>query len=457
MNAATVGRILRDSALNGSAKQKYWAASRTIARLTRLCRRSNRAFLHAVAKDQLRFLLGTVRPIEGESRVRARAAVDWLLRAQDATADRGVSYGYFPCDDDGNGWRPSYPETTGYIIPSLLAFADRFDDDDVRRRALEMATWETEVQMPAGSVQGGPVCAPSAQIPASFNTGMVLHGYTAAYRATRDLHFLAAGRRAADFLVADQGADGHFRTHGAFVRPNRIHTYICLCGWALYRFAEDTGEDRYRRAAIAAIDAALRQQRSNGWFANNCIANPDAPLLHTIGYTLQGVLEVGILAGREDFVAAVQRGTDPLLERMSRNGFIHGRFYPDWEPAAFSSCLTGSAQLGVICYRLYEHTDAAQYRLAADRLVNSLKPLQVLESPNPALNGAIAGSFPVMGQYMTAGYPNWATKYFLDGLLLQDSLCGERRRADEGRARDEQLEQSPSAPVPAGATLQLVC
>jgi len=33
--------------------------------------------------------------------------------------------------------------------------------------------------------------------------------------------------------------------------------------------------------------------------------------------------------------------------------------------------------------------------------------------------GAVAGSFPLFGGYMRAGYPNWATKYFLDALLLQ--------------------------------------
>jgi len=27
-----------------------------------------------------------------------------------------------------------------------------------------------------------------------------------------------------------------------------------------------------------------------------------------------------------------------------------------------------------------------------------------------------------MGSYMRAGYPNWATKYFLDALLLQQRL-----------------------------------
>jgi hypothetical protein len=137
---------------------------------------------------------------------------------------------------------------------------------------------------------------------------------------------------------------------------------------------------------------------------------------------LQGILEVGILAGREDFLETVRKGTDAVLERMSNKGFLPGRFAATWEPMVFSSCLTGNAQLAVVCYRLHEKTGNPKYRFAAERLVNYLKALQIIDANFPQISGAIPGSFPIMGGYMTAGYPNWATKYFLDALLLQDRL-----------------------------------
>lgn len=400
-----------------------WAACSALAQAAHLFRPSNRAFAQHVAKDAMRFVSNGVHPIQAATCERARAAVAWLLRAQDATPDSGVSYGYFPCSpDNGNGWRPSYPETTGYIIPSLLEFAERFNDADVRRRALQMAIWETQVQMPSGAVQAGPICPAEQQMAAAFNTGMVLQGYIAAYQATGDVLFRDAGRRAADFLVADLREDGCFRTHGPLVAPRPIKTYSCLCAWPLYRFGEDLKDERYKTAALRAVQAAVRQQRPNGWFANNCLTDPRAPLVHTIGYALQGILEVGILAGREEFLEAARRGLDPLLARLSPPGFLHARFYSNWQPATFSSCLTGAAQLAVVCYRLYEHTARGIYRAAADRIVNYLKALQVIDSPIPGVNGALPGSFPIMGRYETLGYPSWATKYFLDCLLLQERL-----------------------------------
>lgn len=409
--------------VNGRMRERYWTAWSYLVLTKALLRPSSRGFARHVAKDYLRYLSNSVRPIEGETRERAEAAAKWLISAQDATLDDGVSFGYFPCDlAQADGWRPSYPETTGYIIPSLLEFSTRFKDENVYQRALRMAVWETKIQMASGAVQGGPVCAPEWQVAAVFNTGMVLHGYTAAYRTTRTAEFLDAARRAADFLVSDIGDDGHFQTHGNFVVQHRYKTYNSLCAWPLYRFGEDTGEELYQKAAIKVIEAAVEQQQPNGWFSNNCFTNSESPITHTICYTLQGILEVGILTGRQDFIASAQRGTEPLLQRISPAGFLRASFFSDWRPAVYSSCLTGNAQLAVICYRLHEQTGDSRYKTAAGRLVNYLKALQILDSDNPAIAGAIPGSFPLMGSYMPAGYPSWATKYFLDALLWQDRL-----------------------------------
>jgi hypothetical protein len=421
MRLGVTASILADPFRSRSLKEIYWAADQNRVRLSRLLRGENRAFRTLFLRDLTQFLFGMTHPIPGETRERIIAAVDWILLAQDASGDGGVSLGYFPCDEQ-SGWKVSYPETTGYIITSLLEYASRFGEHAVRERALRMARWETEIQMASGAVQGGPVCPPDKQTPTAFNTGMVLDGWTSAYKLTRDPLILEAGKRAANWLVNDLTDEGYFRTNGKFVAPDVIKTYNSLCAWALYRFAEFVPDSSYCDAALTIIDAALRQQKPNGWFANNCLSRPEAPLLHTIGYTLQGTLEVGILAGRATYVEAVSRGVTPLLERITKRGLLPGQFFSDWSPACFSSCLTGSAQLAIVCYRMFEHTGHRTYFVGAEKLLNGLKALQRLSLPNPALNGALSGSFPLFGTYMTAGYPNWATKYFLDALLLQDRL-----------------------------------
>jgi len=416
---STIVRVVRDNLFRGGLRKTYWGASALAHEIRALWEPRNKAFRAEVLRNHGRFLAGSVRPVAGQTDACARAAVDWILRAQAATSDDGVALGYFPCDRSTDGWRESYPETTGYIITSLLAYARQSSDSAVADAAMRMARWEVTVQMPSGAVQGGPVCTPERQTAAAFNTGMVLDGWCSAYLHQPDEELLAAARGAADFLVNDLDEHNYFKTNGAFVSEGEIKTYTCLCAWAVYRFGEIASDEHYRQRAAAIIEAALRQQQPNGWFAHNCLTQSEAPLTHTIGYTLQGVLEVGLLSGRTDFVESVRRTADALLPSIAKSGYLPGRFYADWEPAGLSSCLTGSAQIAIVCYRLAQHTGDSRYRAAADRLVDYLKALQLLQSDDPSGVGGIAGSFPLFGGYMRAGYPNWATKYFLDALMLQ--------------------------------------
>ena len=55
-----------------------------------------------------------LRPAPAEHHLLAAEA--WLCRAQDASGDGGVSYGY----SLRGGWRPSYPETSGYIATTFF-------------------------------------------------------------------------------------------------------------------------------------------------------------------------------------------------------------------------------------------------------------------------------------------------------------------------------------------------
>ncbi|MBF0188505.1 MAG: hypothetical protein HQL50_11340 [Magnetococcales bacterium] len=406
-------------------KEHYWALRTFMNRWQRSRSAGNGAIAAVISRDLRAWRGGDVSEsdITDDMKQRCDAAAAWLLRGWKATADDGVSLGYFPCDGvEGDGWKPSYPETTGYIMHSLLDYGDTQEErrtEEIRSAVRRMGMWEAEVQMASGAVQGGPVVPQEQQVAAVFNTGMVLRGWEAVLAAgLDDATIQQAARKAADFLLNDMGDDGHFRSHGAFVRSARVKTYNVLCAWALFLHGRRTGEKRYCDGAERALDAALNEQEENGWFRHNCLDRPDAPLLHTIGYTLQGVLEVGVLAEREDAVLAVRRGVDALVEQMAEDGFLHGRWFSDWQPASFTACLTGTAQLAIVAFRLSQVTGERSYRHAGMRMVRFLQRRQRLDSGQPGIDGALGGSFPLTGHYMRFGYPNWATKYLLDALLL---------------------------------------
>ncbi|MBF0445725.1 MAG: hypothetical protein HQL68_09045 [Magnetococcales bacterium] len=423
MKISTLRTILTQRMASNSLKQNYWAMGDIGEKISNLRGKQATNFRKTIIKDQLNYIGNRVVPIQGESRQRADLAIKWLSTAQKATPDNGVSLGYFLNNNRQMGFKESYPETTGYIIQSFCDYSLQYNVKEYLKHAESMAVWESQVQMASGAVQGGALCEKAKQQPAVFNTGMVLQGYSTLLNQIKNETILTSAHKAANFLLQDLGEDGHFKTHGAFVSAANIKTYNVLCGWALYKIGELTGDKKYINAALKNAQAAMEQQQENGWFANNDLTKENYPLTHTIGYTLQGLLEVGVLAGRQDMIQAVIRGINPIITNINPKGFLAARFFSNWQPASLSSCLTGSAQIAIVAFRLYEITGDKSYQEAGNRLLNYLKALQQTHNPDPNITGALAGSFPILlGSYMRAGYPNWATKYLLDGLLLQDRL-----------------------------------
>ena len=75
------------------------------------------------------------------------AAATWLERAQDAGGDGGVAGRY----SLHTGWTSSYPETTGYIIPTLIRLSDALGEPRLRERARRGVNFLLSVQLECGA------------------------------------------------------------------------------------------------------------------------------------------------------------------------------------------------------------------------------------------------------------------------------------------------------------------
>jgi hypothetical protein len=122
-----------------------------------------------------------------------------------------------------------------------------------------------------------------------------------------------------------------------------------------------TGRPEYTAAALRNADYAVRHQRSNGWFEECDLTDAGQPLLHTIAYTMQGLVGIGRLMGRWDLVDAVEVTAELLLELMDGEGFIPGCIDSNWKGASDWCWLTGSAQTSIVWAELYEITGKPQY------------------------------------------------------------------------------------------------
>lgn len=349
------------------------------------------------------------------------AALAWLCAAQDATDSGGVSRAYDLRASGGPSWMSAYPETTGYIIPTLLTCAGRQSRPDLRSRALRMAEWELTIQLAGGGIQGGVVGAGSPAV--VFNTGQVVLGWCAAYDETGEVRYRHAIERAARFLVSVQDDDGAWRRFSNGGGELRAQSYDVRVAWALLLACEALGTESFRNAALKNIAYTLSLQKPNGWFGFNHLspARHATPLTHTLAYAAEGLLECGAILGDERLVAAAGRTADAALRRLHPDGFLAGEFFEDWQPAARWSCLTGTAQFAGLWLRFHRLTGRQEYLLGARTALAFLEANQDLEHVDPGVRGGIPGSYPIDARYGRFQYLNWAAKFFVDALVLLES------------------------------------
>ena len=162
-----------------------------------------------------------------------KAAVEWLCRAQDVMRDGGVC-GRYALD---GGWSSSYPETTGYIIPTFLALAQEFHDARFEERAARAVRFLLAVQLPDGAFASGEV-EENTVTPSVFNTAQILGGLTAWHRLTGDPRALEAADHAAEWLVSAHESDGTWRRH---LYEGLVTTYSAQATCWLAEFAGAAG------------------------------------------------------------------------------------------------------------------------------------------------------------------------------------------------------------------------
>lgn len=345
------------------------------------------------------------------------AHVEWLGLAQNgsATDDGGVARHFSLLD----GWAASYPETTGYIVPTLLECSRRYGDGELEARAARMLDWLVSIQLPDGAYQGGMVNQEPV-VAVTFNTGQILLGLAAGAEHFGRRSYADAMTRAADWLTRTQETDGAWRSHPSpFAHPGE-KAYDTHVAWGLLEAARAAGNESWAAAALANIDRALTFQRSNGWFASCCLNDPSRPLTHTIGYVLRGILEGYSYSGEARYLDAVRRSADALVPAQREDGALPGRLAEDWSPAADWTCLTGNAQISAVWMKIAEVSgdEGADYLAAARRTNRMVRRTIRLDAP-AGIAGGVKGSFPVDGEYGRFQLLNWAAKFSIDANLME--------------------------------------
>jgi glycosyltransferase involved in cell wall biosynthesis/prenyltransferase beta subunit len=361
------------------------------------------AALHA---DVVALLQSFRRPQRSVSRETALAeAAAWLTYMRNADAGFSSHYSLL------FGREGSFPEVTGYIIPTLLALTEHTNDTRHREHARQAGAWLLAIQSPDGSFPS--YTQPGR--PLVFDAGQIIFGMLALYALDNDERYLDAAKRAGDWIVAQQDERGFWQKHAYNDIP---HTYYSRTSWGLLELWKITHDERYKTSAARQLDWVLAQQQENGSFKNCSFSADGTPALHVIAYTIEGLLQAGRILHDERYASAARKAADALRTLNHRDRPLFGFYDADWHPRSTSRCLTGLAQMSVVFSWLYEDTKEVAYLREARTLNRFLRDVQFHSGPG-AIRGALAGSFPVSGRYMQWSFPSWAAKFWIDALLLE--------------------------------------
>lgn len=358
-----------------------------------------------------------------EDRAHIDLILSWFAWAQDQHADGGI-----PSLIDLQRYAregravagPSYPETSGYILCSLMMGARHGLPSFERARLDRLVQYLISVQRADGSIP------PTVDISRglAFDTGQVLTGLVAYHRYIEPRENVrTAIVKAADWMSANIDADGKYVEAACY---NGARAYYVQATIGLIEAAMAFGREDWRAAAARNAGWTYGLRAGDAWLRRFSFEDDGFQNLHGIAYTLRGLIDLGRHLDKPEYVAFARACVDRMMEEAHDDlpvaGAIAGYYADGFRRHRTVLSPTGMCQMALCAYLLAQYTSEARYTAFGDRLIESVKQLHLRGYTDAGLNGLLTGSWPVTGPYMRGMLPNWPIKFFLDALYVRQGV-----------------------------------
>lgn len=345
----------------------------------------------------------------------------WIKETFDANQDGGSSAYY----KFSSGWKGSYPETTGYLIPTIYDYAILKNSDEWKHIARRAADWLLEIQADEGGWQGlqiGEKC--DLRI---FNSGMILDGLVAAYRIEKDEKYLIGAKKGAEWILSKLDDSGFFSENN-IVGGGSFDSLVCACLLMVVQLLPEEEQNKFIPKIKASLDAHLTLQNKNGWFRNCNFVSNDKALLHHLGYTLDGLIISSEILNDETYYLAAKKAAKKLLSKFEVNLELPAYIKSDWTTHhdlgnKASLCITGYSQIAIVLQKISKKEKDLRYLNAALKINDIVSSIGNYRSKNSGICFGLPGSYPINGDYQTYQFVNWAAKYHAESLLLSKNAC----------------------------------
>lgn len=339
-------------------------------------------------------------------------ALSWLIRSCEVQGGAGSSAFYARWRHWKTGWAPAYPETTGYLIPTLLHYQTILPALEPAACARQCYDWLLTLADEAGGYSS---LYAHSRTPSLFNSAQILLGllaYQKEYPSELGQHQVL---KTTDWCLRAV-AQAQEPIMGLY-HPGYLAAYYIRAIWPIALALQSLGRSTEWSALDPILAILAKKIQPDGQIMDAGFAPGASAYLHTIAYTIRGWWELGDCqndAQKKDRARSILAYYWAIRQRGGRwPGAIHPQKGADWS----FLCLPGLAQMAIILHKIGTQDHQPAYVEEARQLVRLLGQYQK-KGGNPNTHGAIAGSRPFWGPYMRGRYPNWGPKFFLDAAAL---------------------------------------
>jgi len=354
----------------------------------------------------------------------------WIKASFEATGDGG-SAAYYHL---GHGWKSSYPETTGYLIPTLYEYSRYSIDSYWAELAHKAAEWLIKIQYKEGGWQGLQIGVPCE--PRIFNTGMILDGMISAFLHQKDEKYLEAAIKGVDWIISKIGNNGLFISNNPVKGGWSADILVLSYAATVIQYLPADKQSKYLESIHNSMNSHLKFQAPNGWISASNFEDsfPDTAVLHVLGYAFDGLLVLFEVTGEQKYMDSAMAIAGELLSLYKTTGQIPSYIKSDWSTyydmgrGKASLCLTGLSQVAICFHKIARIKNKPEYVEAANKIIAQVAGIGNWKSSCNGLSYGITGSYPISGHYQKYKTLNWAAKFHAESILLAMNKSLPRKR-----------------------------
>ena len=189
----------------------------------------------------------------------------------------------------------------------------------------------------------------------------------------------------------------------------------------MLQVSKAVNDKKIEKSAIKSLDAIIKKVDNNYFVKDSGFKKNEYAFLHTICYTIRGFLESSIILDRKDYWDVAYNLAYYFLRKYEINGELGGAYYENLNSIKWYRCLTGESQIAIIWLKIFDKKDDLRFVNASSKLLDSICKTQPMKNSLLLKKGGLKGSQPYFGRYIPLRQPNWATKFFIDAILLENN------------------------------------